>query len=111
MVVVCDVCLSSEDLLALRDEYLSASPNGKAFIEQRYGKHVIQRIVEESYSSEWLKDNCKNCPSCGTNIQVTILKIELQLAHTRAHIIHACMYTYILYKYNHTLTVGNRLRL
>ncbi|XP_062393010.1 E3 ubiquitin-protein ligase RNF14 [Sardina pilchardus] len=58
-----------EDLLALRDEYLSASPDGKAFMEQRYGKHVIQRIVEESYSSEWLKDNCKGCPFCGTNIQ------------------------------------------
>lgn len=58
-----------EELMGLRDEYLSASPNGKTFLEQRYGKHVIQRIVEESYSSEWLKDNCKTCPSCGTNIQ------------------------------------------
>lgn len=58
-----------EELLALREEYLNARPDEKAFMEQRYGKHVIQRVVEESYSNEWLKENCKNCPFCGTNIQ------------------------------------------
>ncbi|XP_063059264.1 E3 ubiquitin-protein ligase RNF14 [Engraulis encrasicolus] len=58
-----------EELLAMREEYINASPAEKAFMEQRYGKHVLQRVVEESYSSQWLKENCKNCPLCGTNIQ------------------------------------------
>uniref|UniRef100_A0A8C7SQD9 E3 ubiquitin-protein ligase RNF14 n=1 Tax=Oncorhynchus mykiss TaxID=8022 RepID=A0A8C7SQD9_ONCMY len=42
---------------------------GKKFTEQRFGKRVIQRAVEESFSRDWLYENCKGCPRCGTNIQ------------------------------------------
>lgn len=61
--------LPTEELRDLRDEYLSASVEGKKFMEQRFGKKVIQRAVEESFSRDWLDENCKNCPRCGTNIQ------------------------------------------
>ncbi|KAM9331781.1 E3 ubiquitin-protein ligase RNF14-like isoform 2-T2 [Pholidichthys leucotaenia] len=61
--------ITSEDLRNLRDEYLSATSEGQKFMEQRYGKKVIQRAVEESFSRDWLNENCKCCPRCGTNIQ------------------------------------------
>lgn len=61
--------LPTEELRDLRDEYLSAGVEGKKFMEQRFGKKVIQRAVEESFSRDWLDENCKNCPRCGTNIQ------------------------------------------
>ncbi|KAJ3588788.1 hypothetical protein NHX12_009642 [Muraenolepis orangiensis] len=61
--------VTSDELRGLRDEYLAASAEDKKFMEQRYGKLVIQRAVEESYSREWLSDNCKCCPRCSTNIQ------------------------------------------
>lgn len=61
--------LRSDDLRKLRDEYLSASAAGQKFMEQRFGKRVIQKAVEESFSSDWLTENCKCCPRCGTNIQ------------------------------------------
>ncbi|KAG9351299.1 hypothetical protein JZ751_022543 [Albula glossodonta] len=60
---------TADELRNLRDEYVSASVDGKKFLEQRYGKRVIQKAVEESYSREWLDQNCKGCPRCGTNIQ------------------------------------------
>ncbi|CAL8365652.1 unnamed protein product [Lota lota] len=61
--------VTSDELRSLRDDYLAASAGDQRFMEQRYGKRVIQRAVEESYSREWLSDNCKCCPRCGTNIQ------------------------------------------
>ncbi|XP_047464002.1 E3 ubiquitin-protein ligase RNF14 [Mugil cephalus] len=61
--------IHSEDLRKLKDEYLSATPEGKKFMEKRFGKRVIQKAVEESFSRDWLNENCKNCPCCGTNIQ------------------------------------------
>ncbi|KAJ8266812.1 hypothetical protein GJAV_G00134970 [Gymnothorax javanicus] len=60
---------TADELRSLRDEYESSSDEGKKFLEQRFGKRVIQKAVEESFSREWLDQNCKNCPRCGTNIQ------------------------------------------
>ncbi|KAM3868563.1 E3 ubiquitin-protein ligase RNF14-like [Diretmus argenteus] len=61
--------ISSDELRGLRDEYHSATDEGKKFMEQRFGKRVIQKAVEESFSREWLNEHCKCCPRCGTNIQ------------------------------------------
>lgn len=68
--VFCFVFFPTEELRNLRDEYLSATASGQKFMEQRYGKRVIQKAVEESFSRDWLSENCKCCPRCGTNIQV-----------------------------------------
>ncbi|KAF6720213.1 E3 ubiquitin-protein ligase RNF14 [Oryzias melastigma] len=61
--------IPAEELRNLKDEYLSATPEGKKFMEKRFGKRVIQKAVEESFSRDWLTENCKCCPKCGTNIQ------------------------------------------
>ncbi|XP_077449133.1 E3 ubiquitin-protein ligase RNF14 [Stigmatopora argus] len=61
--------IPAEELRSLRDEYLSATVEGKKFMEKRFGKKVIQKAVEESFSRDWLSENCKSCPYCGTNIQ------------------------------------------
>lgn len=68
----CFLPRSTDELRNLRDEYLSATTEGKKFMEQRFGKRVIQKAVEESFSRDWLNENCKGCPRCGTNIQVGI---------------------------------------
>ncbi|XP_064205959.1 E3 ubiquitin-protein ligase RNF14 [Anguilla rostrata] len=60
---------TADELRSLRDEYVSASDETKKFLEQRFGKRVIQKAVEESFSRDWLDQNCKGCPRCGTNIQ------------------------------------------
>ncbi len=65
------VSFLTDELRSLRDEYISASEETKKFLEKRFGRRVIQKAVEESFSTEWLKDNCKQCPCCGTNIQVS----------------------------------------
>ncbi|XP_040908018.1 E3 ubiquitin-protein ligase RNF14 isoform X2 [Toxotes jaculatrix] len=61
--------IPADELRNLRDDYLSATSEGKKFMEQRFGKRVIQKAVEESFSRDWLNENCKCCPRCGTNIQ------------------------------------------
>lgn len=67
---LCFLSRSVDELRNLRDEYLSATAAGQKFMEQRFGKRVIQKAVEESFSRDWLNENCKGCPRCGTNIQV-----------------------------------------
>ncbi|XP_072256988.1 E3 ubiquitin-protein ligase RNF14 [Pyxicephalus adspersus] len=61
--------VTAEKLLKLRDEYMIADENGKKFLEKRYGKRVLQKAVEELGSMEWLEQNSKPCPRCGTYIQ------------------------------------------
>lgn len=56
----------------LRNEYLQADEANKRFLEQRYGKRVIQKALEEMESKEWLEKNSKSCPCCGTPIEVKV---------------------------------------
>ncbi|MCI4386265.1 hypothetical protein PGIGA_G00060510 [Pangasianodon gigas] len=63
-------CLPTvQELNNLQEEYLAGSAEEKKFLEQRFGKQVIQRAVEESFSRKWLEENSKNCPRCGCHIQ------------------------------------------
>jgi E3 ubiquitin-protein ligase RNF14 len=59
----------SENVLLIREEYVTGSEATKRELEKRYGRKNIQRIVEESFSKEWLNENCKKCPQCSTHIQ------------------------------------------
>uniref|UniRef100_A0A5F8HCH9 RBR-type E3 ubiquitin transferase n=1 Tax=Monodelphis domestica TaxID=13616 RepID=A0A5F8HCH9_MONDO len=61
--------VTAEKLIDLRNEYLGADEANKRFLEQRYGKRVIQKALEEMESKEWLEKNSKSCPCCGTHIE------------------------------------------
>ncbi|KAM6472964.1 E3 ubiquitin-protein ligase RNF14 isoform 1-T3 [Liasis olivaceus] len=61
--------VTAEKLADLRNEYLEADEATKRFLEQRYGKRVIQKALEEMESREWLEKNSKSCPCCGTPIE------------------------------------------
>ena len=54
----------------LRVEYENASAEQKRFLEQRYGKKVIERAIHDSYTNEWLEQFSKQCPHCKSHIQV-----------------------------------------
>ncbi|KAI5096950.1 E3 ubiquitin-protein ligase RNF14 isoform X1 [Silurus meridionalis] len=58
-----------QELHNLQEEYMASSEVEKKFLEQRFGKQVIQRAVEEAFSRKWLEENSKNCPRCGFHIQ------------------------------------------
>ncbi|XP_062976738.1 E3 ubiquitin-protein ligase RNF14 [Elgaria multicarinata webbii] len=61
--------VTAEKLVDLRNEYLEADETTKKFLEQRFGKRVIQKALEEMESKEWLEKNSKSCPYCGTPIE------------------------------------------
>jgi len=45
-------------------------------MEQRYGRKNIQRLVEDSFSEDWLSSNAKKCPQCAAHIEVNITVIQ-----------------------------------
>ncbi|XP_013930258.1 PREDICTED: E3 ubiquitin-protein ligase RNF14 isoform X2 [Thamnophis sirtalis] len=61
--------VTAEKLADLRNEYLQADEATKRFLEQRYGKRVIQKALEEMESKKWLENNSKSCPCCATPIE------------------------------------------
>ncbi|XP_054998615.1 E3 ubiquitin-protein ligase RNF14 isoform X2 [Sorex araneus] len=61
--------VTAEKLRDLQNEYLQADEASKIFLEQRYGKRVIQKALEEMESKDWLEKNSKGCPCCGTPIE------------------------------------------
>ncbi|XP_039557278.1 E3 ubiquitin-protein ligase RNF14 isoform X2 [Passer montanus] len=61
--------ITAEKLIDVRNEYLKADEATKRYLEQRYGKRVIQKALEEMESKKWLKKNSKACPCCGSPIQ------------------------------------------
>lgn len=61
--------VTAENLVDLRNEYLEADEATRKFLDQRYGKRVIQKALEEMESEEWLEKNSKLCPCCGTHIE------------------------------------------
>jgi len=69
-VSVCVWC--SANVVQLREEYRVADDAHRKLMEQRFGRKNIQRLIEDSYSEEWVSDNAKKCPQCSTNIQVCV---------------------------------------
>uniref|UniRef100_A0A4W3J0F2 RBR-type E3 ubiquitin transferase n=1 Tax=Callorhinchus milii TaxID=7868 RepID=A0A4W3J0F2_CALMI len=61
--------LKAEKLAELQDEYLQVDEAGRKLLEQRYGRRVIEKAMEELHSQEWLEKNSKPCPRCCTAIQ------------------------------------------
>lgn len=56
----------------LLNEYLSASNERKAEMEQLYGKKQFQTLIENIMSENWINDNSHNCPHCKSAIEVGI---------------------------------------
>ncbi|KAM6151180.1 E3 ubiquitin-protein ligase RNF14-like [Rhynchocyon petersi] len=61
--------MTAEKLAQLCYEYGRADKAGKKFLEQKYGKRIIQMAIEETKSKAWLEQNSKCCPKCGTRIE------------------------------------------
>nr|KAG5693733.1 hypothetical protein BaRGS_002116 [Batillaria attramentaria] len=61
--------VKSEELQKLCREYTKANSEKKQFMEKQYGKRTIQKALEETDSAQWLEQNAKTCPYCGTQIQ------------------------------------------
>ena len=61
-----------DEVLKLKQEWEQADEAQRRFMEQRYGKKVIRRVIEESFSQAWLDEFSKKCPQCNTNIQVIL---------------------------------------
>ena len=53
----------------LKAEYENATEAEKLFLERRYGKNRIRRMIDDLISEEWLVDNSKTCPRCQAHIQ------------------------------------------
>uniref|UniRef100_A0A4W5RPZ8 RBR-type E3 ubiquitin transferase n=1 Tax=Hucho hucho TaxID=62062 RepID=A0A4W5RPZ8_9TELE len=53
----------------LTSDYASGSEERRMFLEKRYGKHILNTVLEESLSEGWKGQNSKECPSCCANIQ------------------------------------------
>lgn len=73
----------------LRNEYLQADEANKRFLEQRYGKRVIQKALEEMESKEWLEKNLKELPmlwnshwgkSLGTDLEACLLAKHVMIS-------------------------------
>ncbi|ELU14036.1 hypothetical protein CAPTEDRAFT_154469 [Capitella teleta] len=61
--------IKSEEVKRLREEYLACDEKGKKSMEKRYGRVVIRKVIEDSFTEEWLQEYSKRCPNCKTHIQ------------------------------------------
>ncbi|XP_065143637.1 E3 ubiquitin-protein ligase RNF14-like [Paramisgurnus dabryanus] len=57
------------ELRRLEEEYLAACEKEKERLQMDYEKLLIQREIDETLSMDWIKENCKQCPSCRKHIQ------------------------------------------
>lgn len=61
--------------MKIRNEYMQADAKGKIQIERRYGRRTVQRVIEESFTNEYLEDSAKKCPHCKAWIQVNDMRL------------------------------------
>ncbi|XP_051534333.1 E3 ubiquitin-protein ligase RNF14-like [Myxocyprinus asiaticus] len=58
-----------DEILRLQEEYQAASAAEKKQLNREYKKKIFKRAKNEALSEKYVKNNCKQCPSCGANIQ------------------------------------------
>jgi len=66
---VAPCAFSLNDKKRIVAEYKVATGEAKLRLERRYGKQLLIRIVDESMSEEWIKENSKSCPRCRMGIE------------------------------------------
>ncbi|XP_061094117.1 E3 ubiquitin-protein ligase RNF14-like [Conger conger] len=60
---------NEDGIRGLWDDYETGSKMRRKFLEQRYGRHVLQDSVGNVLSRSWLDGNTKKCPHCNATIQ------------------------------------------
>ena len=73
----------TDEVKRLREQYMVATEQQKKAMEKRYGRVVIRRIIEDSFTEEWLEEYSKKCPHCGTHIQVKFITITSDISFQR----------------------------
>ncbi|EDO47022.1 predicted protein [Nematostella vectensis] len=61
--------IKNSEFRKLRTEYLKATEEERALLDQRYGRDRLKKVFEEVVSEDWVKSNCTKCPSCSYQIQ------------------------------------------
>ncbi|XP_051960548.1 E3 ubiquitin-protein ligase RNF14-like [Xyrauchen texanus] len=58
-----------DEVLRLLEVYQAASAAEKMRLNKEYKRMIFKRAKNEALSEKYVKNNCKQCPSCGANIQ------------------------------------------
>ncbi|XP_028416532.1 LOW QUALITY PROTEIN: E3 ubiquitin-protein ligase RNF14-like [Dendronephthya gigantea] len=58
-----------DEVRKLKMEYENATNTERIFLERKYGKDRLRRMIDDLDSEEWLVDNSKICPRCHAHIQ------------------------------------------
>lgn len=59
--------IASDDVKKLINDYRNSDDKKKKFLEKKYGRRQI-KLVEETLTTEYLRDNAKTCPKCHSHI-------------------------------------------
>ena len=66
-----DICIPAiVDII--HDMYSNGGEEDRQYLEELYGRDVIQGFQDSDLSKDWLKENSKKCPNCEANIQVLV---------------------------------------
>ncbi|XP_053287392.1 E3 ubiquitin-protein ligase RNF14 [Pleuronectes platessa] len=64
-----DVPQSQEGMRALSDDYTSGSEERRRLLQSRYGRRMLQVVLPEFLSEDWVVFNSKSCPHCFCKIE------------------------------------------
>ena len=67
-----DIILAIVDII--HDMYNNGGEEDQQYLEELYGRDVIQSFHDSDLSKDWLDENSKKCPKCRANIQVLVKK-------------------------------------
>lgn len=101
--------INSENCKKLREEYLKADSETKKLMEKRYGRRSIHKLIEESYTHEWLNNNSKMCPRCHSHIEKLDGCNKMTCTHCHAYFCWIC--SELLNRanpYTHFNTIGSK---
>lgn len=59
--------IASDDVKKLINDYRNSSDKKKKLLEKKYGRRQI-KLVQETLTTEYLRDNAKSCPKCHSHI-------------------------------------------
>lgn len=69
--------LIPDDILKLKHEYDNGDDETREMLERKYGRKKLKKLFEDVRSEIWIHKNSKNCPNCGSSIQVSVWPLKL----------------------------------